>query len=243
MNPLDLVDFQTTHLPRAYVNASVRFHHEFTTKQRLDAAKKAGWNVFQFPSEMLKGGDLLSDSGTTTLTAEQMAAMLLGDEAYGSNYGYFQLIKAFEETFNFSAQDVETYIFHQGRAAEHALFTQIGKLGTNLKIPSNGHFDTTHANIESNGIEAIDCFSKELHEPIYAPFKGNMNLDKLSALLKNESDKIPLVYITMTNNSGGGQPVSLENIRAVRALCKKYNKSLYKVYISTLVVLRKMLGL
>ncbi len=227
MNIQNLVDFKTAHQPRAYVNSGVRFHHEFTLNQRLAAAKKAGWNVFQFPSEMLKGGDLLSDSGTTTLTAEQMSAMLLGDEAYGSNYGYFKLLESFENVFEVNNENSEIYIFHQGRAAEHALFTQVGNFGKGLKIPNNGHFDTTRANIESNKMEAIDCFSKELHQEKFAPFKGNMDLVSLENLLKKHTDEIPLVYITMTNNSGGGQPVSLENIKAVRKLCDKYGKTLF----------------
>lgn len=227
MDPLSLATFDTPHLPRAYVNASVRFHHEFTPQERLAAAEKAGWNVFQFPSELLKGGDLLSDSGTTTLTAEQMAAMLLGDEAYGSNHGYFQLLQVFEDVFGVSPDNSELYFFHQGRAAEHALFTQIGRLGDGLKIPNNGHFDTTRANIESNHIEAIDCFSKELHSEGFAPFKGNMDLERLEELLSGGADQIPVVYVTMTNNSGGGQPVSLENMKAVRRLCDQYKKPLF----------------
>ncbi|MFA4830747.1 MAG: tryptophanase [Patescibacteria group bacterium] len=227
MNPINLANFFTKHQPRAYVNASVRFHHEFTMEQRLAAAERAGWNVFQFPSEMLKGGDLLSDSGTTTLTAEQMAAMMLGDEAYGSNYGYFKLLEAFEEVWGIKVENCEIYLFHQGRAAEHALFTPIGRLGSSLKIPSNGHFDTTRANIESNGIVAIDCFSEELHQPGYAPFKGNMNIKKLEDLLAKDANGVPLVYLTLTNNSGGGQPVSLANMKAVRKLCDQYNKSLF----------------
>lgn len=227
MNPLKLVGFKTKHLPRAYVNSSVRFHHEFSTQERLQAAKKAGWNVFQFPSEMLKGGDLLSDSGTGTLTAEQMAAMILGDEAYGSNYGYFKLLKTFEDTFGIANADSEIYFFHQCRAAEHALFTQIGGFGNSLKIPSNGHFDTTRANIENNKIKAIDFFSKKLHSPDHSTFKGNMDIDELEKLLKSDLDNIPLVYITITNNSGGGQPVSMENLQAVRKICDKYHKTFF----------------
>ena len=148
MDVKNLMSFETAHLPRAYVNASVRFHHTFTQEQRLKAAQKAGWNVFQFPSEMLLGGDLLSDSGTTTLTAEQYAAIFLGDEAYGSNYGYFQLIDAFEKTFGISAEESEIFLFHQGRAAEHGLFSQLGRRlagvrninadGDKFIIPSNG---------------------------------------------------------------------------------------------------------
>jgi len=209
------------------VNSVVRFHHEFTEKERLEAAIKAGWNVFQFPSEMLRGGDLLSDSGTTTLTAEQTAAMFLGDEAYGSNYGYFEFLKAFETTFGIPSRDSEVYIFHQGRAAEHALFTQIGKMGIGMKIPSNGHFDTTRANIENNGIEAIDLYCKELNDPRYAPFKGNMDVEALEYLLAKDASRVPMVYMTITNNTGGGQPVSMENIRAVRKICSKYDKPFF----------------
>ena len=123
-----LCNFETRHKQRAYVNSLIRFHHSFTKEDRLEAAKKAGWNVFQFPSEMLTGGDLLSDSGTTTLTSEQWAALTLGDEAYGTNYGYPLLIEAFEKTFGISQETHEIYFFHQGRAAEHALFSQLGKL-------------------------------------------------------------------------------------------------------------------
>lgn len=227
MNPITLMDFKTSHRPRAYVNASVRFHHEFTVQERLTAAELAGWNVFQFPSEMLKGGDLLSDSGTTTLTAEQMSAMLLGDEAYGSNYGYFQLLDRFAQTFGISTLESEFYLFHQGRAAEHALFTKMGHLGEGLKIPNNGHFDTTFANITNNGIEPVNCFSKALKEGGAHPFKGNMDLEALAALLEDHGDSIPMVYLTITNNSGGGQPVSLENMRAVKALCDLYKKPFF----------------
>jgi tryptophanase len=227
MSILSLADFDTPHNPRAYVNSTIRFHHEFTLKQRLAAAEKAGWNVFQFPSEMLRGGDLLSDSGTTTMTVEQTAAMFLGDEAYGSNYGYFKLLETFEQVWGVSEKDFEIYLFHQCRAAEHALFTQIGKMGEGLKIPSNGHFDTTMANIEANGIKAIDYFSKELQEDGYAPFKGNMDVEKLEKLLKEEAKNVPLVYLTITNNSGGGQPVSMENIKAVKKLCDRHGKSLF----------------
>ncbi|MEK7523418.1 MAG: tryptophanase [Patescibacteria group bacterium] len=227
MNPISLADFKTAHEPRAYVNSSIRFHHEFSQRERLKAAQKAGWNVFQFPSEMLKGGDLLSDSGTTTMTVEQVAAMFLGDEAYGSNYGYFQLLETFEEVFGIPSQQTEVFFFHQGRAAEHALFSQIGKFGEHLIIPSNGHFDTTRANIENNRIAAKDCFSPQLHSKQTAPFKGNMDLAVLERILQENSQNIPLVYVTITNNSGGGQPVSLANIKAVRKLCDHYAKPLF----------------
>lgn len=226
-NPLTLTDFKTEHHPRAYVNSSVRLHHSFTQEERLRAAEKAGWNVFQFPSEMLKGGDLLSDSGTTTLFVEQVAAMFMGDEAYGSNYGYFKLLEVFDDIFGVNQENSEIYLFHQCRAAEHALFGQIGGLGTGQIIPSNGHFDTTRANIESNNMTGIDCFSESLETDPNGDFNGNMNLEKLEELLKTHGDSIPIVYLTITNNTGGGQPVSLENMKAVRALCDKYGTSFF----------------
>ncbi len=227
MDPIEFTNFKTPHEPRAYVNASIRFHNEFTHEQRLKAAEEAGWNVFQFPSEMLKGGDLLSDSGTTTLTADQISAMLLGDEAYGSNYGYFKLLDTFQDVFGINMDEAELYIFHQCRSAEHAIFSQIGKLGSDQLIPNNGHFDTTRANVEDNKIKAIDCFTEELRSEDFHPFKGNMNLKKLEKLLEESSDNIPLVYLTITNNTGGGQPVSLQNIKDVQAMCDKYNKPLF----------------
>lgn len=224
---LRYVTFPTTHEPRAYVNSLVRFHHQFSTADRLAAAKKAGWNVFQFPSVMLLGGDLLSDSGTTTLTAEQLANMILGDEAYGTNYGYSFLLNTMAETFGYAANDWEVYLFHQGRAAEHALFTQIGMLaGSKCIIPSNGHFDTTHANIAANHMTPVNLFSAADEKNTPQTFRGNMNITALQQLLEESSDHIPLVYTTITNNTGGGQPVSLENLQAVRALCDKYNKPL-----------------
>jgi tryptophanase len=219
----NLVGFAPAHQPRAYVNSFVRFHHPFTVGQRLQAAKTAGWNVFQFPSEMLRGGDLLSDSGTTTLTLEQVSAMLLGDEAYGSNWGYFQLLDQFERTFGLAKDEFEVYLFHQGRAAEHALFSQLGHLQPGGIIPSNGHFDTTRANIEASGMTASDLFSSELHPHGFHPFKGNMDLAALHKLLQVRAGQIPVVYCTITNNTGGGQPVALDNLRAIRQLCDQFH--------------------
>ncbi|MBI2109360.1 MAG: tryptophanase [Parcubacteria group bacterium] len=221
-----ITSFKTRHMPRAYVNSLVRFHHEFSDKERLEAAEKAGWNVFQFPSELLLGGDLLSDSGTTTLTSEQLSAMILGDEAYGTNYGYPKLIEAFEKTFDISEDTYEIYIFHQGRAAEHALFSQLAQsVPKNSVVPSNGHFDTTRANIEANNIEALDI--KGRTEQTLEHFKGNMDIAALEKLLKEDGERIPLVYTTITNNTGGGQPVSLQNIKKIRALCDEYGKPFF----------------
>jgi tryptophanase len=215
----NLLHFTARHQPRPYINSFVRFHHGFTENERLIAALEAGWNVFQFPSEMLQGGDLLSDSGTTTLTLEQLSSMLLGDVAYGSNWGYFQLLEQLERTFGFSKDDCEVYLFHQGRAAEHALFSQLARFRPGAIIPNNGHFDTTRANIEASGLIALDLFSHELHDPAFHPFKGNMDMEQLDRLLETRGKEVAIVYCTITNNTGGGQPVSLENLRAIRQRC------------------------
>lgn len=194
--------------------------------ERRGAAEKAGWNVFQFPSEMLMGGDLLSDSGTTTLTSEQLAAMILGDEAYGTNWGYLKLIEAMEDVFGISTNEWEIFLFHQGRAAEHALFSQLGKLvPEGSVIPSNGHFDTTRANIEANGMEALDLESKMgFHSP---PFYGDIDFAALSKLLSTRSESVPCIYTTITNNRGGGYPVSLLNMEQTASISHRFGKSFF----------------
>lgn len=227
MDPLKLIDFKTAHLPRSYVNSMVRFQPHYSAEERLIAAKKGGWNVFQFPAEMVMCADLLSDSGTTTITAEQFAALVLGDEAYGSNNGYYILLEAFAETFGISQEEGEVYLFHQGRASENALFTAVGKWGNNLIIPSNGHFDTTFANIKNNRIQPVNLFCSHFHEEGPHPFKGNMDVDALEQLLSEHGTRIPLVLCTITNNTGGGQPVSLANLQAIRKLCDRYHKPFF----------------
>ncbi len=214
---LELMDFETKHKPRPHVNAFVRLHHGITEEQRVQAAEKAGWNVFQFPSEMLCGGDLLSDSGTTSMTTEQLSALILGDEAYGSNWGYFKLLEAIERNFGLNIDEWEVYIFHQARAAEHALFSHI--TGENLTIPANSFFDTTRANAEANNIEALDLVSDKIKSDKTHPFKGNIDIDALKEVIVNKGGNIPLVYLTITNNTGGGQPVSMQNIKEVRRIC------------------------
>ena len=206
--------------PRPYFNHSVEFKKNFTKKERTEALEKAGLNVFFFPSEMITGCDLLSDSGTTTMTNEQWAAMHLGDESYGSNRGYFLLLEQIKETFG---GEFLSFIFHQGRPAEDALFTLLGKEGKGQIIPSNGHFDTTEANIEANNIKALNLFSPELKDKnSKSYFKGDMDTQKLKELLEKSKDKVPLVYLTITNNTGGGQPVSLKNIKEVSELAHEH---------------------
>lgn len=217
--------------PRPYVNHSVQMKKPFTAKDRSEMLENVGLNVFFFPSEMITGCDLLSDSGTTTMTNEQWAALHMGDEAYGSNTGYFVLGKKIRDTFGEGffpdAKTPHGFIFHQGRPAEDALFTLIGNLGPDLIIPSNGHFDTTQANIQANKIKAVNFFSPDLSNGSTFHFKGNMDTAKLKACLETSKSRIPLVFLTITNNTGGGQPVSMDNIQAVSALCRQFNTPLF----------------
>ena len=215
---------------RPYFNHSIEFKKNFNAEERAEMLEKAGLNVFFFPSEGITGCDFLSDSGTTTMTNEQWAALHQGDESYGSNRGYFILMQKIREIFGeqfFNEPSIEkpnAFIFHQGRAAENALFRTIGQLSKNQTIPSNGHFDTTQANIEANQIKAINLFSSELKDPnSTSQFKGNMNTEKLKKLIKESKEKIPLIYLTITNNTGGGQPVSLKNIKEVSEIAHQNN--------------------
>ncbi|UCD05918.1 MAG: tryptophanase [candidate division WOR-3 bacterium] len=216
-------------IPRPYFNHSVEKKKAFTAEQRAEVLARVGLNVFFFPSEMITGCDLLSDSGVTTMTNEQWAALHMGDEAYGSNRGYFALKDQIRTTFGevfFNEPgkgEPNAFIFHQGRASEDALFTQVGRLGQNMIVPSNGHFDTTGANIEANRMQALNLFCDELADrDLGFHFKGNMNVVKLKSLLEEARDRVPLIYLTITNNTAGGQPVSMENIRAVSSLAHQY---------------------
>lgn len=155
-----------------------------------------------------------------------------GDESYGSNEGYYLLMRQIALTFGkdwrpASQCPQSVFIFHQGRAAEHALFSSIGKLGNDLIIPSNGHFDTTSANIEANHIEAVNCFSSQLRRDIDHPFKGDMDLERLERLCRDDGDRIPMIYLTITNNTGGGQPVSMDSIKATSRIAKKHDIPLF----------------
>ncbi len=220
--------------PRPYINHSVELKKAYTAEERAEMLDRVGLNVFFFPSRMITGCDLLSDSGVTTMTSEQWAALHLGDEAYGSNRGYFMLKDQIRDVFGeefFSEPETgepNAFIFHQGRSSEDAFFTQVGRLGEGLIIPSNGHFDTTGANIEANRMRAVNLFSEKLlaSEP-GERFKGNMNVTRLESLLKESADKIPLVYLTVTNNTAGGQPVSMENIRHVAELARNHDIPLF----------------
>jgi tryptophanase len=219
---------------RPYFNHSIEFKNIFSAEERAEMMDVVGLNVFFFPSEMITGCDLLSDSGTTAMTNEQWAALHLGDEAYGSNRGYFLLMEQIKEIFGDeffndpNSGKPNAFIFHQGRPSEDALFTMVGKLGSGLIIPSNGHFDTTRANINKNKIQSLNLFSPELlNESSESRFKGNMDVPGFKKLLEKSHDKIPLAYLTITNNTGGGQPVSMENIRVVSELSHEYGIPLF----------------
>lgn len=232
-----LIDFtreaNLTAKPRPYFNHSVEFKKVFSAKDRTAMLEKVGLNVFYFPSEMITGCDFLSDSGTTTMTNKQWAALHLGDESYGSNRGYFQLMDKIRNIFGekfFNKPDSNrpnAFLFHQGRPAEDVLFGILGRVGKGLIIPSNGHFDTTAANIETNHIQALNLFSPKLQDVNETKFKGDMDIARLKKLLEKSSDKIPLVYITITNNTGGGQPVSMKNIQEVSDISHKFGIPLF----------------
>ncbi|MBK7641697.1 MAG: tryptophanase [Planctomycetes bacterium] len=166
--------------------------------------------------------DLLTDSGTGAMSSEQWAAIMRGDETYAGAVSFDRFQAAVRETTGFE----HVIPTHQGRAAEHLLFGLLG--GPGRMIPNNTHFDTTRANIEIGGACAADLPCREsadLHSD--EPFKGNMDLEALERVLHSAGKSVPLVMVTITNNAGGGQPVSLANLRGVRALCDRYAVPLF----------------
>jgi len=252
----------TAYIPRPYRNAVIRARdcEIEDIELRADIAiNQANLNVFKFPASYLPGCDLLSDSGTTTMTMQQWSQLLLGDEAYGSNEGYYKLQQQISDTFgerwyckekqvvydgstrylDDREKKADFFIFHQGRSAEFAFFNTLmrfldekpatSKAGDSWDksefyyiIPSNGHFDTTEANVHAAGI-----FPENLQDKSDINFRGNMDLGRLEQLLIEAGDRVPLVYITITNNTGGGQPVSMANLKATRLLAEKYDVPLF----------------
>ena len=192
-----------------------------TETQRQAALETAGLNLFSLRAEDVLI-DLLTDSGTGAMSRDQWAAIQRGDESYAGSPSWFVFSDAVRELFPF-AHIIPT---HQGRAAERILFGAVGGIGK--VIPNNTHFDTTRANVEATGARAVDLVIPEGRDPsVDHPFKGNMDTAALQALLSDESLDIPLVMVTITNNSGGGQPVSLANLREVRRLCDEFHKPLF----------------
>ncbi len=189
-----------------------------TREEREQWIKEAKYNLFLLKSDYVFI-DLLTDSGTGAMSDNQWSAIMLGDESYAGARSYYNMKRAIKEILGFD------YFLptHQGRAAENVLYSSLIKAGDVL--PGNSHFDTTKGHIEFRKATALDCTIDEAAETqLEIPFKGNVDPKKLEkALQETPGEKIPCVVLTVTNNTAGGQPVSMENIREVSALCKKYN--------------------
>lgn len=189
-----------------------------TMAEREEILRAARLNVFGVRARDVLI-DLLTDSGTGAMSSLQWAGIMRGDESYAGAESFYRFRDRMRELTGFE------YILptHQGRASERILFELVG--GEGKVVPNNTHFDTTRANIEHSQAEAVDLVIEEgKHATGRHPFKGNMNVEKLVQLIERVGrDRIPLCMVTVTNNSGGGQPVSMENLRAVRAVCDKYD--------------------
>jgi tryptophanase len=193
-----------------------------TPAERLQHLETAGYNLFLIEARHILI-DLLTDSGTGAMSTEQWAAVMRGDESYAGSESFFRLKRVVDDLTGFRHM-IPT---HQGRAAERILFTVLARAGH--VIPSNTHFDTTRANIEFNGARAVDLPIPEARDTqARLDFKGDLDVAALESLIAAEgAARIPLVMLTVTNNSGGGQPVSMANIEAVRQVCWKHGIPLY----------------
>ncbi|MHA2287474.1 MAG: tryptophanase [Promethearchaeota archaeon] len=258
----------------------VRNNKEVSKEQRVRALKETEYSMFSFPADMLVL-DFLSDSGSTSMTDLQWAALFHGDESYGRNKGYYVLLDAIRDTFERGDQpekaidlilsgetNVErlmnelylkpheggfvnggihqltrpnAFLVPQGRCAEHLLFSTIALIlkkdnpDIEYFIPNNGHFDTTEANIAANGMRPVNLFSVNLFEYFRLedidkrnPFKGNMDSKELITFIEDKGvESIPLIYLTITNNTAAGQPVSLKNIKKISEIARTYGIPLF----------------
>ncbi len=186
-------------------------------EERRAAIQRAGYNLFGLHADEVII-DLLTDSGTGAMSARQWAGMMDGDESYAGSRSFYRFEEAVRDITGFT----EVIPTHQGRAAERILFATTVKKGD--VVPNNTHFDTTRANVEYQRAEARDLLPAESRVPsTVLPFKGNMDVAALRATIEEVGrDRIPMVMVTITNNSGGGQPVSMENLRAVRDICSEF---------------------
>lgn len=193
-----------------------------TREEREQCIRDAYYNLFTLHSDDVLI-DLLTDSGTASMSARQWGAIMTGDESYAGSPSFYRFKSAVENLMPFK------YLIptHQGRAAESILFNVVAR--ESHAIPNNTHFDTTRANVEAQGSEAVDLVIEEgKHPESEHPFKGNMDIAKLDAFIRDRGpENIPLCMLTITNNSGGGQPVSMENIRQTREVCDRYEIPLF----------------
>lgn len=192
--------------------------HKSTREEREKWLKEAHYNVFMLKSDHVYI-DCLTDSGTGAMSDRQWAAMMTGDESYAGARSFYELKDTITRITGFE------YVIptHQGRAAENVLFSHLVKPGA--IVPGNSHFDTTKGHIESRKAFAVDCTIDEAkNTQLEHPFKGNVDLNKLDKCLAENADKVPFIIVTITNNTAGGQPVSMENLRGVRRIADKYGK-------------------
>lgn len=188
-----------------------------TREERGRLLEKAGFNVFKIPADSIYI-DLLTDSGTSAMSDQQWAALMVGDESYAGSKSFFRLEKTVREIFGYE----NVIPTHQGRMAENLLFSVTVNKGD--VVPNNVHFDTTRANVEHQDAEALDLVIHEGLEPSsLAPFKGNMDVARLDAAISRVGrGRVPMVMLTVTNNSAGGQPVSMANIRETAEVCRRH---------------------
>lgn len=191
-------------------------------EERAELLTRAGLNLFAVPADSIYV-DLLTDSGTSAMSDRQWSGLMLGDESYAGSKNFYRLERVVQGITGYK----HVIPTHQGRMAEHLLFSSVLKPGQ--IVPNNSHFDTTRANVEAQGALALDLVIPEGLDPnADHPFKGDMDLARLEALLREHGKSVvPLVMLTITNNSGGGQPVSLANTRAVRAICDRHGVPLF----------------
>lgn len=188
-----------------------------TRSEREQWLKEAHYNVFQLKAEQVYI-DLLTDSGTGAMSDRQWSALMLGDESYAGATSFYKFESMVQKITGFK----HVIPTHQGRAAENVLFSYLVKAGN--VIPGNAHFDTTKGHIESRKAKAIDVTVDEAKDTqLEVPFKGNVSIEKLEKVLKENKGNVPFMVLTVTNNTVGGQPVSMQNIKETSALCKKYN--------------------
>ena len=190
--------------------------HKSTREQREQWLKEAHYNVFQLRAEQVYI-DLLTDSGTGAMSDRQWSQLMLGDESYAGASSFYKFEATVQRIFGFK----HVIPTHQGRAAENVLFSYLVKPG--MVVPGNAHFDTTKGHLESRKAQAIDVTIDEAHDTqLEIPFKGNVSLEKLEKVLKENKGNVPFMVLTVTNNTVGGQPVSMENIKATCKLCHQY---------------------